>query len=386
VDDSVVRGRTVVRRSRGYVPSVLALPVPAARPVLACGAEQKSTFCLAKGARAWLGHHIGDLENWETLSAFRDGIAHFRRVFDIVPAVVAHDLHPEYLSTKHAIELDGVAAVGVQHHHAHLAAALAEHGMTAPAVGATYDGTGLGTDGTVWGGELLVGDLAGFERAGHLWPVRLPGGARAVREPWRMACAWLLEAGAEPPPGLVGAAGGRWAAVQALARDGGGVSPATSSMGRLFDAVAALAGVRTHCAYEGQAAIELEAACAPGDAAPYPLPVTPELVLDARPTIRAVAGDVAAGVAAGTVAARFHAAVAAATATAVTRAAAVRGLGTAVLSGGVFQNRRLLDDTAARLEAAGLRVLVPERVPVNDGGIAYGQAAAAAARIASERR
>ncbi len=371
VDDSVVRGEIIVRRSRGHVPSALGLP--SARPLLAVGAEQKSTFCLAKGGRAWLGHHIGDLENWETLRSFREGIAHFEALFEITPEVVAHDLHPEYLSTKHAFELSGVELVGVQHHHAHLAAVLAEHSENSPAVGAIYDGTGFGPDGTVWGGEVLVGDLRGFARAGHLWPVRLPGGAAAVREPWRMALAWLAEAGEEPPPALVAAAAGRWDAVAQVARSE--LSPVTTSMGRLFDAAAALCGLRTHCTYEGQAAVELEAAGAGRLGDPYPMPVGDDLVLDARPAVAALARDVRAGARADTVAPRFHAAVVAATADALLRT----GLGVAVLSGGVFQNRTLLEATRARLESAGVRVLVPRRVPPNDGGIAYGQAAVAAA-------
>ncbi len=372
VDDSVVRGAITIRRSRGIVPS--ALPIVAAPPLLAVGAEQKSTFCVAKGSRAWLGQHIGDLENYETLQSFIEGIAHFEALFEVRPQVVVHDLHPEYLSTKHAVELVGVALVGVQHHHAHLAAVLAEHGVTEPAVGAIYDGTGFGTDGTVWGGELLVGDLRSCSRAGHLWPVRLPGGAAAVREPWRMALAWLAEAEAQPPPALVDAAGGRWDAVASVARNAA-VSPVTTSMGRLFDAAAAICGLRTHCTYEGQAAIELEAV-ADGEAAdPYPLPVDEELVLDARPVIAALARDARAGARTGEMAARFHAAVAAATAEAVLRTQ----VPVAVLSGGVFQNRMLLAAVRGRLGDAGLRVLVGERVPPNDGGIAYGQAAVAAA-------
>src|SRR5207248_11111957 len=196
-DDSVVRAtrrRTpplLIRRSRGYVPASMPLPVQGAQPLLACGAELKNTFCVAKGARAWVGHHIGDLENYETLRSFTDGIEHFERLFALEPEVVVHDLHPEYLSTKYALDRDRVELVGVQHHHAHLAAVLAEHGEQDLAVGAIFDGTGYGLDGTVWGGELLVGDLAGFRRAGALRSVRLPGGTRAIREPWRMACAWL---------------------------------------------------------------------------------------------------------------------------------------------------------------------------------------------------
>ena len=252
--------------------------------------------------------------------------------------------------------------------------------MTGAALGAIYDGTGLGTDGTIWGGELLAGDLRACARVGHLHAVRMPGGARAVREPWRMACAWLDAAGAEAPPALLEAAGELWAPVRRLATAaaGGGIAPVTTSMGRLFDAVSAIAGVCTHAAYEGQAAVELEA-LVDGPAEPYPLPVTPSLVLDARPAVAAAAADARRGAAPALIAARFHAAVAAATAIAVTRAAAERKLDTAVLSGGVFCNRVLLQATGGALRAAGLRVLVPERVPPNDGGIAFGQAAVAAA-------
>src|SRR5262249_47660504 len=175
------RGRRplALRRSRGYVPGYLDLPKPAARPLLACGAEQKNTFCVAKGRRAWVSHHVGDLEHVATHGAFREGIEHFERMFAVAPEVVVHDLHPGYLSTAYALEREGVNLIGVQHHHAHLAACLAEHGRRGPAVGAIFDGTGYGLDATVWGGELLVGDLATFERAGHLRPVRLPGGAAA---------------------------------------------------------------------------------------------------------------------------------------------------------------------------------------------------------------
>jgi hydrogenase maturation protein HypF len=389
-DDSVVRARrrgapVLLRRSRGYVPASLDLPLPA-RPLVACGAELKSTFCVAKQRRAWVGHHIGDLQNLETLTSFRDGIAHFEELFAVTPEVVAHDLHPDYLSTGYALEREGVQLVGVQHHHAHLAACLAEHGDTGPAVGAIFDGTGLGTDGTIWGGELLVGDLASFERAGHLRPVRLPGGDRAMREPWRMACAWLAEAlGDEPrlPGSLVGAVEpGRWQAIARMARVGL-ASPVTTSMGRLFDAVAALVGLRSTVTYEGQAAAELEGAAARvAAAAPYPLPVDERapLILDARPTVLAVAHDAGRGTSPALVAARFHAAVADATARACAIVAERHGVTTVVLSGGVFQNRILLDAAAGALERTRLRVLVPERLPPNDGAISYGQAAVAAAR------
>ena len=392
-DDSVVRSLgslrpepLMLRRSRGYVPASIRLPVEAPA-LLACGAELKSAFCVARGERAWVSHHIGDLKNWETLSSFREGVEHFERLFAVRPEVVAHDLHPEYLSTKYALERECVRAIGVQHHHAHLAACLAEHGECGPAVGAIYDGTGYGEDGTVWGGEVLVGDLAGFRRAGALAAVPMPGGDRAVAEPWRMACAWLLEAELPAPPELLRAAGTeRFQKVAELARSGV-ASPLTSSMGRLFDAVGALCGLRSVVNYEGQAAVELEAAASRdrGSGDPYPLPVSEGgegLVLDARETVAAVVADVAAGAAAEAVAMRFHRGVALATAEACERAAGEAGVNLVVLSGGVFQNRLLLELAAADLGRRGLTVLLPERLPPNDGGIAYGQAAVAAARLA----
>jgi hydrogenase maturation protein HypF len=392
VDDSVLRtvpGRKPVwvRRSRGVVPRALALPLPARRPLLAAGGELKSTCCVAKGSRAWVGHHIGDLQSWETLRAYRQSVAHLERVFDVTPELVAHDLHPDYRATVEALAREGVEHVAVQHHHAHLAATLAEHDETDRAVGAILDGAGLGTDGTIWGGELLVGDLHGFERGGHLLEVAQPGGDRAAREPWRMACAWLVAAGApdDAPPSLRAAVSLRtWDAVAALARSPS--CPRTTSAGRLFDAVAALAGLRTTTTYEGQAAAELEAAAArkPGGARDrYPLPLAGggdrALVLDPRPTILGVARDAGRGVPAERIAARFHRALAHALAGACARLAALHGLATVALGGGVWVNRLLLELTATALERRHLRVLVPELLPPGDGGLAYGQAAIAAA-------
>jgi hydrogenase maturation protein HypF len=390
-DDSVVRALprpAFLRRSRGYVPASLALPDGGTpRPLLACGAQLKSTFCVAKGERAWVSHHIGDLENYETLRSFRDGIGHFQRLFAVAPEVVAHDLHPEYLATKYALEREDVELLGVQHHHAHLAACLAEHGDTAPALGAIFDGTGYGTDGTVWGGEFLYGDARGFARVASLVPVRMPGGAAAIRQPWRMACAWLWAALGEAPalpPSLAGSVSERaWAQIGRLVA-GGAASPLTTSMGRLCDAVAALCGLRAQVTYEGQAAIELEAACDPYERGAYEMPLSDRAgmaVIDPRPTIAAVTADVAAGVAVGEIAARFHTAVARATVQMCLAQAATHGTERVVLSGGVFQNRRLLASVAAGLDAGGLRVLVPERLPVNDGAISYGQAVVAAATM-----
>jgi hydrogenase maturation protein HypF len=393
-DDSVVRAvlaggrrRTLpVRRSRGHVPSSLDLPVPASRTLLACGAELKSTFCLARGRRAWPSHHIGDLRNWETLRSFRAAVPHLEGLLAVTPDLVAHDLHPDYLSTAYALQRDDVELLGVQHHHAHLAAVLAEHGERGPAVGAIYDGSGYGSDGTAWGGELLVGGLTGFRRAGHLRPVALPGGDRAVREPWRMASAWLAEATgsalASPPPALQGrVAPERWSAVARMLR-GGVASPPTTSVGRLCDAVAALCGLRAEVNYEGQAAIELEALADPAERGAYEIRYAGG-ELDPRPAIVELEADLAAGAGVGRVSARFHRGLASATAEACVGIAECAGLELVVLAGGVFQNRLLVEGVAAAVQAAGLRVLTPERLPPNDGAISFGQAAIAAATTGS---
>ncbi|MGO9321555.1 MAG: carbamoyltransferase HypF [Solirubrobacteraceae bacterium] len=408
VDDSIVRSLgtrpLMLRRSRGYAPRSLGLPLQAP-PLLACGAELKSTFCVASGSRAWVSHHIGDLRNWETLRSFREGIDHFQELFAVEPEVVVHDLHPDYLSTGYALEREGMAVMGVQHHHAHLAACLAEHGERGRALAAIYDGSGLGSDGTVWGGELLLGDLRQAERVGHLYPVRLPGGDAAVREPWRMACAWLIAAfdGEAPLPASMNGRveEERWEQVAELALRGTS-SPVTTSVGRLFDAVAALCGIRMAVHDEGRAAIELEAAAGAagvagaawaagaagaaaraGERGAYPLPlVDGELLqLDARETVRAIVGDLAAGVPPSIVSARFHNGLADATAHALSLLARREGVPTVVLSGGVFQNRLLLERCVAGLAGTGLRVLIPRELPPNDGAISYGQAAVAAARL-----
>lgn len=378
-DDSVVRvvgGRVrVQRRSRGYAPEPVVVGTPFPRHVLACGAELKNTFCLAKGRHAFLSHHIGDLENYETLRAFTEGIAHFTRLFDIRPEVVAHDLHPEYLSTKHALDLPDVDLVGVQHHHAHIASCLADNAETGPVLGVAFDGTGFGADGTIWGGEFLAADLAGYERLAHLATVPMPGGAAAIRQPWRMAAAYL----GDDAPGLARAHGGDWAAVVSLARSGTN-SPLTSSAGRLFDAVAALLGVRDAINYEGQAAIELEQLADSTERGAYPAAVTGTrpLALAGADLVRSCAGDLAAGVPRERIAARFHNGVANAITRVCTRLADETGLRAVALSGGVFQNLLLLDRTATALGEAGLRVLTHARVPANDGGISLGQAVVAA--------
>ncbi|HYB15331.1 MAG TPA: carbamoyltransferase HypF [Streptosporangiaceae bacterium] len=387
-DDSVARtfrGRPMlIRRSRGYVPEPVTVARPFPRPVLACGAELKNTFCLAKEGRAFVSHHIGDLENAETLRSFTEGIEHFRRLFDIKPQVVAHDLHPEYLSTKYALELAEVGLEPVQHHHAHVASCLADNGADGPVIGVAFDGTGYGADGTIWGGEFLVAGLASYERGGHLAPVPMPGGAAAIRQPWRMAAAYLDAVGhgaAADRLDVMRRNQARWPAVVAMA--GRGVnSPLTSSAGRLFDAAASILGVRDAINYEGQAAIELEQLADPGETGAYPAGIEEGHPFRVRggDLVYAVVDDLAAGVPRGVIAARFHHGVAALIEAGCLLLRERTGLGTVALSGGVFQNTLLLNRTVGGLEARGFSVLVHSRVPCNDGGISLGQAVIAAAR------
>lgn len=402
-DDSVTRSfrgaEYLLRRSRGYAPEPLLLPSRFPAPVLAVGAELKHTFCLGAGRRAFVSHHIGDLENWETMRAFIEGVEHYCRIFQIAPTVVAYDLHPEYLSTKWAqdqvsgegvpvpgVDLEGADLVGVQHHHAHIASCLVDNGVVGPAIGLALDGTGWGTDGTLWGCEILVARLGSFERAGHLRVLPLAGGAAAIREPWRMAAVYLQAAfgSAASAMGLpvVRETQDRWGPVLEAAAKGIN-APLTSSAGRLFDVAAAVAGLRSRVVYEGQAAIELEQSADPAERSAYPCPVAPApggaLVLDGVELIRALAEDVVAGVALGTAAARFHNGLAEAL---VASCAVVRdayGLSAVALSGGTFQNLLLAERMSAGLEEAGFTVYRHRRVPANDGGISLGQAAIAGA-------
>jgi hydrogenase maturation protein HypF len=335
--------------------------VPARRPIVAAGAELKSTFCVARGGEAFLSPHLGDLDSELAYRAFDTDLQLYLAMLRVEPAVVAHDLHPEYLATKWALEQDA-EPVGVQHHHAHAAACLAEHGETGPALAVVFDGTGHGTDGTLWGGEILRCDLASFERLSHLDPVPLPGGEAAIREPWRTAAIHLERAG-RPVPFE------RWPLVRnTLAVN----APLSCGMGRLFDAVAALLGVREQVSYEGQAAIELEQLAGPTAAAPYDWRFGDGVAL-----VRAAHDDLAGGRPREQIAAAFHESVAAGAAAACAEGGDEPIV---VLSGGTFQNLRLLDSTRRRLEELGRRVLTHRLVPPNDAGISYGQAAVAAAR------
>jgi len=385
-DDSVVRGGLLgvqmVRRSRGYAPEPIALPTPAHRHVLAVGAELKSTVAVAKGANVIASHHIGDLEHLAAYRSFLQAVEHLCDLTGVTPAVVAHDLHPDYLSTKFAAELD-LPAVAVQHHHAHIASCLVEHGRTEAVVGVALDGLGLGTDGTAWGGELLVADLDGFRRVGHLRQVALVGGDKATREPWRMAVSWLAAALGDDEAARYGrTVDQRWPTVLALSHLPDALL--TSSAGRLFDAVAAILGLRARITYEAQAAIDLESAAfgqplaGPGG---YDLDLfagPAGLVLDPAPLLAKLVADSDAGIPAGVASAGFHAGLGRGLARAAIQLAADEGLDTVALSGGVFQNSRLTDVVVHELEGAGLAVLVHRHLPPNDGGISIGQAAVAA--------
>jgi len=362
-EDSVVERSRVLRRSRGYAPSPLPLPVAAPVPLVAAGAELKATFCVARDADAFLSSHLGDLDTEASYRAFRSDLALYLQLLCVRPEAVACDLHPEYLSSKWARE-QGLPLVEVQHHHAHAAACLAEHGEEGPALALVFDGTGFGTDGTLWGGELLHATLDGFVRLRSLAPVPLPGGEAAVREPWRLAALHLERAGLPVP----------WPAWASVRRSLAVNAPLSSGMGRLFDAVAALLGVRDRVTYEGQAAIELEQLAERGRGSPWAwrLGDPTELVTQCHERLRAGMSreDVARG---------FHETIARAAADACAEDGSCELV---VLSGGTFQNRLLSHATRRQLEARGLRVLEHERVPPNDGGISYGQAAVAARRLA----
>jgi hydrogenase maturation protein HypF len=387
-DDSVVR--TVldkpyfIRRSRGYVPA----PVNLGRelpPVLAVGGELKNTFCLTRGKQAFLSAHTGDLENLSTYQAYVTAIEHFKKLLNVAPQVIAHDLHPEYLSTKYAVTL-ALPCVAVQHHHAHIAAVMAEHRLTGPVIGVAFDGTGYGPDGTLWGGEFLVADLTGYRRLGQLACLPLPGGAKAIKEPWRLA-GWLLQDlyGQDfvnldipfvhnLPPG--------WQLV--LAAAGKGLNtPLSSGAGRLFDAAAALLGIRQSINYEGQAAVELELAArgTTGRIRPYALSETGDSwVLDFKPVFADLCQSLRQGLPIPQLAADFHTTLAAATSELVLKISKATGLNQVALSGGVFQNVTLLTEVIGMLAQYDLKIYLHRQTPPNDGGLALGQAIVAGER------
>ena len=388
-DDSVARvvaGRPVVlRRARGFVPRPVRLGRRFARPVLGVGAQLKNAFCLGRGAEATLGPHVGDLDNLETYAALESAVERLERFLDLRPELVACDLHPLYLSTRYARERAaalGVPLVPVQHHHAHVASAMAEHRLEGPVLGLAWDGTGLGTDGASWGGELLLADRASFERLATFRPIPLAGGDRAIREPWRIALAALLDAfGADPPlerlP-LFAAVPPREIEVVRRMIAGGLNSPPAHGVGRAFDAAGALALARPVSRHEGQVAVALDNAARAGQtaASPYPFEIDGAAgvpALDLRPLWRALAADVAGEEPPGAISARFHAALAVGGAELVRRAAAERGRLPVVLTGGCFQNASLAEGIAREL-GSGFEVYQHGQVPPGDGGIALGQA------------
>ncbi|WP_234022921.1 carbamoyltransferase HypF [Sorangium cellulosum] len=395
-DDSVARvvaGVPVVtRRSRGFAPEPLPLPVPCVEPTLALGGQLKVTLALGCGGEAFLSPHVGDLDDVATYHAYRDAIAQIEALLGVSPTVLVRDAHPDYVSTRLAQERardEGIEVVVVQHHHAHMASCMAEHGLDEPVLGVTFDGTGFGLDGTVWGGEFLAGDLRSFRRAAHLRPVPMPGSDRAVREPWRMALSHLHDAGAaDAAERLVGGVPGSSLRLVRQMLDRRVQAPLTSSMGRLFDAIAALCGVRHATTYEGQAAVELEA-LADGLAPrgyPFRLEDGDPVVIDTRPLIRAIVHDVAGGVDPAAVARRFHTTVVDLIEAACVRLRERTGVDAVVLSGGVFGNVLVSESAVLRLTAARFRVYCNRFVPCNDGGLSLGQLAVAAARRQAEQQ
>ncbi|MBP7686703.1 MAG: carbamoyltransferase HypF [Thermoflexales bacterium] len=395
-DDSVVRvfeGQELpIRRSRGHAPYPVKLPFTLP-PMLAAGGELKNTFCVTRDNYAFLSHHIGDLENFETLKSFEDGVEHFERLFRIKPEIVAYDLHPDYLATRYALdraEKQGLRAIGVQHHHAHIAACMAENGLSGerPVIGVAFDGTGYGTDGAIWGGEFLIADYGGFERAAQLDYVPLPGGDAATKNVYRIALSYLQQAGIEWADDLAPV---NYALRNTQYSDTLGIlahqiqsrvnSPLTSSMGRLFDAVASICGVRQSVNYEGQAAIEFEARVDANEHGRYEFVIEVmrnTYCVKADEVMRAVVADVRSGVPTPVISARFHTGLALMVRSVCESIRDRRGLNEVALSGGVWQNVTLLSKSLAQLRAANFTVYVHRLVPPNDGGLALGQAVVAA--------
>ena len=383
VDDSVVRtfeGRPrVLRRARGFAPYPIDLG-NSMTEVLACGGELKNTFCLTKGRYALLSQHIGDLENYETLEFFRETLEQMKKLFRVEPRVVVHDLHPNYLSTRYALDLDGLPKIGVQHHHAHIGACMAENHLREKVIGVGFDGTGYGTDGQIWGGEFLIADLAGFERRAHFRYVPLAGGDQAIREPWRVALSYLMDTfgpqHSSPDVPLWNTIPvKRLQMVQTMIRRGVNTVQ-TSSCGRLFDAVAALLGLRLEVNFEGQAAIQLETVAHPGrdDHYAFEMEMSDPWQVDMRPAIREIVADVERRTPAGAVSARFHNTIAAVIVEVCQRLRISERLNRVCLSGGTFQNVYLLTRAVAGLRRHGFEVFVHSEVPPNDGGLSLGQA------------
>ena len=382
-DDSVSRiwrgNETVLRRARGFAPFPLLLNFNFKERILACGAELKNSFCLARDNFVFMSHHIGDLENLETLTSFEEGIEHFKRIFNIEPTLIAYDLHPEYLATKYALSLQNIPKIGVQHHHAHIVSCMIDNEIDGEVIGVSFDGTGYGTDGKIWGGEFLICDYGGFERVGHLEYTPLPGGEKAIIEPWRMAASILykiynnnmLDLDIDFVKALDR---NKWATIKKMI-DKGINSPMTSSSGRLFDAVSALVGIRKEIYYEGQAAIELEMA-AGVEAGGYPFDlreIEDNTFILIEPIFRGIVSDLERGVEVESISSKFHNTMARIILNMCIKIRKTSGLDRVALSGGVFQNSLLLENTYVLLDKNNFKVFTQHRVPPNDGGIALGQ-------------
>jgi len=411
-DDSVAmveRGTgQLLRRARSYAPYPIRLPFKT-RQVLGCGAEEKNTFCLTRDNYAFVSQHIGDMENMETLEHFDNTISLYKRLFRIEPELIAHDMHPDYLATKYAQELgaEGMKLVPVQHHHAHVASCLADNGLEGPVIGVAFDGTGMGADGNIWGGEFLVADYHDSRRAGHLEYLPLPGGDAAIKKPYRTAIGYVLTLLGEEglndvtgSPGFIRTKQSHGVPVTQVTEVEMEVikrqierkinSPLTSSMGRLFDAISALLGIRGEVDYEGQAAVELEMAAYSSVLArgvsdetvstareSYPYRIVEDegvRIVRLKDLLSAVIEDLQHGVSRGRVSVRFHNTVAEVTNEMCRLLADETGITRVALSGGVFQNRLLLRKTTSLLENSGLQVFTHRQVPCNDGGVSLGQA------------
>ncbi len=394
-DDSVIRvfeeREIAIRRSRGYVPEPVELPFNSGHHILACGAELKNTFCLTKNDYAFLSHYIGDLENLEVLLAFEDGIKHFEHLFSINPTIIAYDLHPEYLSTKYAKERlksdSKLLAVGVQHHHAHIASCMADNGIKERVIGVAFDGLGYGTDGNLWGGEFLVTDYTQFARVAHLQYIPMPGGAQAIREPWRMTASYLwhiygddfLDLGIEFTDSIDK---GKWKVLKNLIEHNIN-SPLTSSAGRLFDAVSALLGVCRLSTYEGQPAIELEGIASEDHNPPYDYEIEENTIKPDR-IFSGIIKDIKSNIPVDIIASRFHSTIANIVVNMCNRIRKDSHLDRVALSGGVFQNVILLGQVVNQLRDEGFNVYIPQRVPANDGGISLGQAVIANSKMKNQ--
>ncbi len=394
VDDSIVRvidhAPVLLRRARGYVPRAIESEVAFEEPLLACGGQLKNTFCIAAGRSAFLGPHIGDLESVETLHTYESSIERMKKFAGVSPTVVAHDMHPDYFSTRYAQAQEGVRTIAVQHHHAHVASVMAEHGLDGPVIGVAYDGTGFGTDGTLWGGEILIADFAGFERFATFRPIPLAGGEQAIRQPWRIALALLDEAFDNHPPlhALPVFRGVERTAIDAVRRMIGRKfnAPLARGVGRYFDAFGALFLDQPDAGYEGELAFRWNNIAAESERGRYPIVLRDGLSpweIDPRPMVRAAVEDLLAGQTAPVISARFHNTLAAVTVEVVRAALDAHGTMPVVLSGGCFQNARLAETVIDGLRPVA-RIFMNRDVPPGDGGIALGQAFVANAQLRAQ--